>query len=323
MAPDLIEYGVGSVAVPGAGSNPSTPSIMSIGGGYLRKYDPSTGVMTLNVSTSPLAGRASGYRRYSGKYYMNGYVIEIQSLGGGNYRLINWTTLGTTSNVANRIMSNITWPWNNLGYVQEFNVGIAANLDRPRDTSGAYENTSIVAASLETGEELWSIEGIPEVFTSSGGILADHGKLAISLVGSRSWMCWDLETGDFEWESELGTYPWGSFWSYSSDSAYGNIYCGTYDSFYAIDWDDGSIVWKFGAPAQYPYETPRVDETGQTVYPWFSSLYIADGKIFTYNNIHSPEQPIKRGLKWYALNATTGEEIWSLPGSSSDARKFH
>ena len=97
--PNLIEYTGGMKAIKLADSGcwniTITPSLLSISSGYLRKYNPNTGTMTLNRSVAPLAGRR-------GKYYMNGYFIEVQSLGGGNYRLINWTTLGTTSNFADR-----------------------------------------------------------------------------------------------------------------------------------------------------------------------------------------------------------------------------
>ncbi len=93
-APTLIEYAIGAHA---EGTNRVTAvNLLSISNGYLRKYNPLTGAMANNISIAPLTG--SG-----GTYYMNGYVLGIQDLGsaaGANrYRLINWTTFGTTTNV--------------------------------------------------------------------------------------------------------------------------------------------------------------------------------------------------------------------------------
>jgi hypothetical protein len=314
-APNLIEYSGGSEgglnegAVPGAGTSPNTPSLLSISGRYLRKYNPVTGALTGNISIDPLS---------NAKYYMNGYALSVQNLGGGNYRLINWTTYGT-GNLASRIVSNITWPWSDLGNTQDFNIGIAVEAGRP-ESGDAFVGTEVKAANMKTGEEIWKFV-TDWIETSSGAVLVEDGKVAMGVLEERKWVCWDVYSGHLLWESEQTAVPWGNFWSYSSESAYGMIYSGTYEALYAFDWDTGKIVWKFEAPAN-PFETPYVDENGSTVYSWHSSLYVADGKIFTYNCEHTPGQPITRGWRWFAINATTGEEIWNLPGCGVDSRVF-
>jgi hypothetical protein len=35
---------------------------------------------------------------------------------------------------------------------------------------------------------------------------------------------------------------------------------------------------------------------------------------------HTPSQPLTRGWKFFALNASTGEKIWSIQGTNTDAR---
>ena len=142
-APSYIEYSVGTESTPGAefstgltisliainaATNIATyPGSGSIGGtiyypsvitstpGTLVKYDPITGAMTSNITlpTPVLSNHA---------YYMNGYVLSVQTVnatGGtglpgtpemGQYRLINWTTIGTSTNFTTRVMNNITWP---------------------------------------------------------------------------------------------------------------------------------------------------------------------------------------------------------------------
>jgi hypothetical protein len=316
-APTLIEYSAGSEggenvgAVPGAGVSPSTPSLLSISSNYMRKYNPNSGAMTSNISIAPLN---------NAKYYMNGYCLSVQTINAttGQYRLINWTTFGT-GNLASRIKNNITWPWADLGNTQDFKSGIAIGAVRP-ESGNAFVGTELKAANMMTGVQIWKFI-TPWIETSSGAVLVENGKVAMGVLEDRMWVCWDAYSGKELWQSEKTSSPWGNFWSYSSESAYGMIYSGTYDALYAFDWDTGKIVWKFEAPAN-PFETPYVSENGSTVYSFHSSLYVADGKIFTYNCEHTPGQPITRGWKWFAINATTGEEIWNLPGCGVDSRIF-
>jgi len=102
-------------------------------------------------------------------------------------------------------------------------------------------------------------------------------------------------------------------------SAYGLLYRQAYSGIYAFDWDDGSIVWKYEAPADYPYETPYINEAGETMYSWNIGANIADGKMYAYNTEHSATVPITRGWKFHCINATTGERIWqvAIPGAAS------
>ena len=94
QAPSYIEYNIG--AIPSGGGFPThvtEVNFVYIGGGNLIKYRASTGLVRTNVSISPLT---------TGTYYMNGYCLSVQDLGANvsaanRYRLINWTTLGTSS----------------------------------------------------------------------------------------------------------------------------------------------------------------------------------------------------------------------------------
>jgi hypothetical protein len=86
------------------------------------------------------------------------------------------------------------------------------------------------------------------------------------------WKAWDLASGKLAWTGEKMDYPWSQpgFGAYSVQSAYGLLYREAYDGVYAFHWNDGTIAWKFEAPAN-PYETPYTDENGTTVlysYSW-------------------------------------------------------
>ena len=153
-APTAIEYATGAVSTPGAEfSTGLTASLVAINGptnvatypgaqdqggyiynslttatpGTMVKYNPLTGAVTTNI-TLPLPPLGESM------YYMNGYVISLQTVnttGGpglpgtptsGQYRLINWTTIGS-GNFASRIVSNISFPNAALGTIPGLSVG--------------------------------------------------------------------------------------------------------------------------------------------------------------------------------------------------------
>jgi outer membrane protein assembly factor BamB len=313
-APSYIEYSKGQH--PSGGGDPNRVidvNLLYIGNGRLIKWNPFTGAVSANVSISPLT---------TGTYYMNAYVLSVQNIGtttNPNYRLINWTTLGTTSNFASRVVSNITWPWSSLGTTVDYNVGIAASASSI-SRGGSYVAMNAMAASLTTGQLLWNITREGETVYSGSAVIADHGKVAI-LTEQGYFLALNLNSGQVAWKSEALAYPWDEpgFGAYAVESVYGLLYHEAYTGIYAFDWKTGKIAWKFEAPAAYPYETPYVDENGTTVYSWNTGALIADGKLYAYNTEHSATVPITRGWKLHCINATTGELIWSvmLPGASS------
>ncbi|PVX26299.1 MAG: hypothetical protein CW716_06290, partial [Candidatus Bathyarchaeum sp.] len=283
--PDTIEY---STTDPSQGEATGTfaVSLIKIINGHLYKYDPWSGDMTLNASIAPLD---------SGTYYQNAFsretmpcVLSIQNIGNQThpeYRLINWTTAGTSTDLASRVLSNTSYAMGSLPSLIDFAAGYGASVSGLTE-AGSYVGMTLTGYDLYTGEELWT-QTIDEPQYSGICNLVDHGKLAI--LSSRGYYeAYDLATGDFAWQSEKMDYPWGSagFGAYSTMSAYGMIFRESMDGVYAFDWDDGSIVWKYEAEAKSVYESPYTGETGNTVYPFYSfgvGGIIADGKFFTWN----------------------------------------
>lgn len=316
--PNYIEYNIG--AIPSGGGFPThvtEVNFVYLGSGRLVKYRASTGLVRLNVSIAPLT---------TGSYYMNGYCLSVQDLGataanatGGRYRLINWTTLGTSTSLASRIVSNISWPISSLPATTDYNVGICAQVVNVQ-RAGTYYAENITGISLATGQVLWN-KYLEDTAQYSGQCdIADHGKIA-TLALHKGFICLDLTTGKQVWTSEPMDYPWdeAGFGGYSVQSAYGLLYRQAYSGIYAFNWTNGKIVWKYEAPADYPYETPYTSENGTTEYSWNIGATIADGKMYAYNTEHSATVPITRGWKFHCINATTGEKIWAvaIPGASS------
>ncbi len=311
MEPNVIEYAIGQS--PGGGGDPTHITgvyLDYIGNSRLIKFDPITGGIYGNYSIAPLT---------TGTYYKNGYCLSVQDLGAaagaGRYRLINWTTLGTlatlTTSTGTRIASNISWPISNIPTCIDFEAGVAATA-ATISRGGIYVAMNAYGIDITTGAILWNVTREGETAYSASCIVADHGKFAI-LTEQGYFLALNSRTGAEVWKSERFDYPWddAGFGAYDVQTAYGLLYRQAYSGIYAFNWEDGTIAWKFEAPAENPYETPYIDENGTTVYSWNIGARIADGKLYTYTVEHSATVPITRGWKTFCINATSGEEIWS------------
>jgi hypothetical protein len=290
------------------------PTLVYITGGQLLKINPFTGALSNYSLTVGEIGSTVTTPVTSGTYYMNGYVLSIQNLGGGNYRLINWTTLGSSTNFASRIQSNISWPMSSLGAGQDFELGVAiqSGTGWPNQPTGTLPGVNMFAVSFKTGDILWNktFENLVTYATVSS--LADHGKFAF-LTDHGTFQAYDLLSGNLVWESERMDVPWDAagFGAYDTTSAYGMFFRAAYSGIYAFSWDDGKILWKYEAPTN-PFETPYTGRENETVNSFNGVAIAADGKLYSINTEHTPTQPITRGWQLHCINITTGEGIWKI-----------
>ncbi len=256
--PTAIEYdNTGLPAVEGGFSNSAvSTNLISIANNRLIKYNPFTGAATVNTSIPTFT---------ASQYYMNGYAISVQTINAAtyNYRLINWTTIGSSTNFTSRIISNVTFPFNSLGQFQDISAGtcyiirepdaldssgispIAAfpyvNLDVDNGTGIRYA-TRIVAASIVTGNLLFNTTMNDQPITADQAPysqvcnLADHGKLVV-LMRHGYFDVFDEYTGKLLFKTQTMDYPWDqdSFGAYNIQSAYGMIYREAYSGVYAFN----------------------------------------------------------------------------------------
>ncbi len=296
----------GSWIFGGAIEYPST--IVYLDGSRLCKYNANTGAQTLNMSISPLT---------SAIHYMAGYALGVQNMGSGQYRLINFTTSGTTTNFTNRIASNISWPLSSVPATSDFTLGIAASFGRGLiGQTGTTTEQRLVTVDMRTGQVIVNKTIAPagaEDFMGYSGAsdVCDHGIYAF-LTAWGQFVGLDIRTGNIAWTSDKMDEQWdcNGFGAYDTTSAYGMFYRAAYTGVYAFDWKTGKIVWKYEAPAISPFETPYIDKNGTTVMSFNGDCYAADGKIYSINTEHTPTQPITRGWQFHCINATTGEGIF-------------
>jgi len=116
---------------------------------------------------------------------------------------------------------------------------------------------------------------------------------------------YSLNTGELLW-GPLGEQP--GFQYYASREgfpAYGNLYVSGYGGVvFCYSMKDGTLLWKYN-------NTSSGLETPWGNYPTHAAA-VANGILFTMSGEHSPNTPLYKGYRARAINATTGEEIWTL-----------
>jgi outer membrane protein assembly factor BamB len=189
----------------------------------------------------------------------------------------------------------------------------------PPTAEEVYPTFVHASFSASTGEMLWRQTRTDMGWGLGGtgipGLLWEpaNGREGVYVVFRKEtlqYYAYNLLKGNQLWETEpLDTFSntW-SYYNWYAQIAYGKLfvtgYSGTIDAF---DLDTGDHLWTFTAPSA-GHETPYGN------YPFYRCITIADGKIYAANNEHSPNTPYWRGLRFYCVNATTGEEIWDIAG---------
>jgi hypothetical protein len=317
--PQYITYEVSTTTAAHSAGAVST-YLMYLTSGRMIKYNPFTGQMTSNTTLDPAM---------SATYYTNGYALSVQNLNSSlpveeRYRLINWTTYGTSSNFASRVVSNTSYARSSLPSYIDWQTGLGATLSGIT-TAGVMSGVNVTGFNLYTGVQLWS-ELIPDVtLFSTSCTVADHGKVAFNLqrIGDQygAYMAYDLATGHRAWVSETMEIPWSStgFGAYGVSSAYGLIIHDGYSGVTAINWTDGKIAWVYHQYSPAPFESPYTDANDIEVFSFNSGAKIADGTVYAYNCEHTTTFPRTRGWSTAAINVTTGEVDWSIamPGNAA------
>ena len=183
------------------------------------------------------------------------------------------------------------------------------------------------ALSVKTntrGQLLW-IQDYPAL---AGNITAQLGSVgSVDLVNrvwfmstreTMQWYGYSLDTGDRLWGPVGNARAFNYYPTVGSGgvaqvgfTAYGNLYTSAYGGeVFAIDSKTGNLAWSYGGGGEGNSTNSGIN-TPWGLYPVFIGA-IADGKIYVYSSEHSPNMPMYKGEKLRCLNATTGEEIWTI-----------
>jgi outer membrane protein assembly factor BamB len=275
-----------------------TPSVRA----YIQ-YDAATGAVTEVVPNALLSPSTfsgiCGWDAYQGIAYIVQRSSPTATERNPAGFLIKWNSSapGVTTDWKNGIVWNVSAPegtGNNP--VVDPTVPNVVTLLNYHTVNIGYDTT--------TGNILWQY---PIDYYGYTAIGAGDGKAFIHEDATRKTRAYDLRTGELVWESQPTVYPWGAFMSYTPGVAYGNYYGLYYNGVYAFNTTTGEISWRFyaGNTTETPYGT----------WPFYLGPVIADGKVYAGNSEHTPTFPRYRGNRFYAINASTGEEVWSILGA--------
>ncbi len=144
----------------------------------------------------------------------------------------------------------------------------------------------------------YPIDPINHVWTMT---YADTGqRLGFSMLdGSQLWGPVGIPDSDIN-GAGLQYYS-----SREGSAAYGNLYVSGYGGqVIAYSMLNGTTLWTFDS-------INSGTETPWGKYPIHVGAF-ADGMVFAFSGEHSPNTPTYKGYRVYALNATTGKEVWNL-----------
>jgi hypothetical protein len=167
-----------------------------------------------------------------------------------------------------------------------------------------------IAYDMQTGQRLWiQNRTTPKGSTAFGmmgriseGVYTQYDK------GAMQWRGFSIETGDQIWgPTEPLTNPWDSQ-PYAPTSAYGNMYTRTMAGIHALNLQTGERLWDFYA------DPSGTNFPGMASYPFLAGeTTVADKKIFAPTG-NSHGDPLFRGAQLYAIDADSGNKVWSING---------
>jgi hypothetical protein len=342
----MVPFSIGGTVIPGYGTFGGTPCWTAI--------DPATGKYTsMNITNIPtglgVAGPKGEYLIYTLTNYgttanPNWYLAQWNSSrvfgGSGGMGVANWYSGTANANL------KTCYDWNEsvtLGpgawSVGTDFLGTAplASLDNmilltqgsfgghPGDYMATVPSlgANITAVNLNTtkgirGHVMWTqyyppapgnnTRGI-QGFDTDAGVFIFWNKEDLTLSG------YSLADGKYLWETE----PVND-WMYMPNSvlvAYGKAYWTGYGGItYCYDEKTGDLLWTYGNGGE-GNSTDSGLETPWGRYPTFVDV-IADGKVYLSTTEHSPNTPLYKDALFRCINATTGEEIWTLMGYATN-----
>lgn len=138
------------------------------------------------------------------------------------------------------------------------------------------------------------------------GTFVTEDKETMRLTG------FSLADGSQKWTTEYPEARWDTM-RRDTLTAYGNLYTAGFDGvLQCYDMATGKLLWTYGNGGE-GNSTYAGLGTSYGHYPIFVDV-IADGKVYLGTTEHSPDSPWYKDAKYRAINATTGEEIWTMMG---------
>ncbi len=295
---------------------------------FARAVDPSTGVIAaLNITNVP-----SGFDVYG----PSGETLRL-TLNINNKWLAQWNsskvfdvqTSGTiNASLPSRYDWNVTIPQLKTGTTIQGAIYNDVLLGMTtlagigdQGTPNPYTAWAISLKPESRGQLLWQTDyaAPPNNVTRRLPVL-DPINRVFMLQDKETFetQAYSIDSGNLVWSAPLDKandfqYYDLTFLGTFSITAYGRLYHAGYSGVLdCFDTKDGTLLWTYGNGGE-----------GNSTYAGLASPYghypiyifgIADGKVFLGAGEHSADTPLYKGFLVRCVNATTGAEIWTLPG---------
>ena len=316
------------------------PSGILFASNFAAAYDPPTGKRLFNVTNVP-SGTA-----VVGPY---GEILRYQ-INMANRWIAQWNSsrLWTTSNLGYNPDWNQTGGWVNASLASRYdwNVSIPTTISTSTSPYFAIFDDVLLGGTSFRGA---AGTGTPDPYTqwaislkpSSRGTLlwmknypappnnatrfmqaVDNVNRVIIFLDKETFQFsgYSIDTGDKMWETtvpeDMSNFAYFDVTHAATFStvAYGKLYNSGFGGvLYCYDTGTGALLWTYGNGGE-GNSTNGGLSTPWGRYPLFIGS-IADNKVFLFSGEHSPNTPLYKGLKVRGVNATTGEELWTLLGS--------
>ena len=320
---------------------------------FARAYDPSTGIVSnLNLTNVPsgtaVIGPAGEILRYqwsstsrqlaewnssnvfvtqtSGKIPANCPIVPARS-GSTYWNGSTWvssternaqgyssvTTAAYDWNITLSGLGSGSWSVNRVNYNDIMLLTQGSLGDK-----GSWAGANITAVSLKPesrGTLLWTKSYPPAPGNVSRSIAAWDPKAGVFVTHDTETLVfngWNLASGEHLWGPTEPTNDY-TYFRGGTHVAYGKIYYSGYGGvLYCYDIKTGNKLWTYGNGGEGNSTSSGLG-TAWGNYPTFVDV-IADDKVYLATTEHSPNSPYYKDTKYRCVNATTGEEIWTLMG---------
>jgi len=188
-----------------------------------------------------------------------------------------------------------------------------------------YFALNLNASRGAIGSELWSNTVTPpagNLTVLTGPIDPVAGVFTEGYKETLNWVGYNLYTGAKMWGPTASQVPLDYFGNpitplIQGQAAYGNLYSIGYGGIlYCYDLKTGNLLWTYGNGGE-----------GNSTYSGFQSPFgdystfiqaVGNGVIYTVSSEHTVNTPIYKGALARAINATNGQEIWTLSGYTGE-----
>jgi hypothetical protein len=121
---------------------------------------------------------------------------------------------------------------------------------------------------------------------------------------------YSLDDGTLVWSTDVEDRAIQYYSARQGFPAYGNLYISGYGGeIFAYSTINGTLLWKYN-------NTDSGKDTPWGLIPTHISA-VADGVVYAFSGEHSPNTPLYKGYRVRAVDAFTGEELWTLLGWSA------